>query len=91
METTGRLKVKFDTQKVSDKFQKRDIVVTIDESTPYPQDILFQLAQDKCEIVNNIIVGEVVKVNFNLRGHEWKGPVETKYFNTLDAWNVCKV
>jgi len=90
-EITGRLKVKFDIQKVSDKFQKRDIVVTIDETTQYPQDILFQLNQSKCEDVNNIIVGETVKVSYNLKGREWNGPQGVKYFNTLEAWQICKV
>jgi len=90
-EVTGRLKVKFDIQKVSDKFQKRDIVVTIDETTQYPQHISFQLNQSKCEDVNNIIVGEVVKVSYNLQGREWNGPQGVKYFNTLEAWQICKV
>jgi len=90
-EITGILKVKFDIQKVSDKFQKRDIVVTIDETTQYPQDILFQLNQSRCEDVNNIIVGEKVKVSYNLKGREWNGPQGVKFFNTLEAWQICKV
>ena len=90
-EVQGRLKLKYDTQIVSEKFQKRDIVVTIDETTPYHQDILFQLNQKKCEIINDIIVGEVVKVSYNLKGREWNGPQGIKYFNTIEAWQVCKV
>lgn len=90
-EAQGRLKVKYDTVTVSEKFQKRDIVVTIDETTPYPQDILFQLNQANCEKVNDIIVGDTVKVSYNLKGREWNGPQGIKYFNTIEAWQVCKV
>lgn len=36
MEVTGQLKLKYDIQKVSEKFQKRDFVLSTDLSTPYP-------------------------------------------------------
>jgi hypothetical protein len=38
---TGTIKVIQDTQKISDKFQKREFVVT-DTTSMYPQDIMFQ-------------------------------------------------
>jgi hypothetical protein len=91
MEVTGLLKVKFDTQKVSDKFTKRDFVLTTDASTPYPQQVSFQLTQDKCASIDALNRGEEVKVHFNLRGREWNGPQGVKYFNTLEAWKVEKV
>ena len=60
METTGLLKEVFDTQKVSDKFQKRDFVLTTEASTPYPQNISFQLTQDKCSILDSFQKGEEI-------------------------------
>lgn len=91
MEVTGLLKAKFDTQKVSDKFTKRDFVLTTDVSTPYPQFISFQLTQDKCASIDSINNGDEIKVHFNLRGREWNGPQGVKYFNTLEAWKIEKV
>jgi hypothetical protein len=91
MEVTGLLKVKFDTQKVSDKFTKREFVLTTDASTPYPQQVSFQLTQDKCASIDALNNGEEVKVHFNLRGREWNGPQGVKYFNTLEAWKIEKV
>lgn len=91
METTGILKLKNDTQKVSDKFSKREFVLTTDASTPYPQHVSFQLTQDKCSILDTLKEGEEVKVLFNLRGREWNGPDGVKYFNTLEAWRVERV
>lgn len=91
MEVTGQLKVKFDTQKVSDKFQKREFVLSTDLSTPYPQHVSFQLTQDKCNVLDQFNPGEELKVQFNLRGREWNGPQGIKYFNTLEAWRIERV
>ncbi len=91
MEVTGQLKVKFDTQKVSEKFQKRDFVLATDLSTPYPQFVSFQVTQDKCTMLDSFKEGDEIKVQFNLRGREWNGPQGIKYFNTLEAWRLEKV
>lgn len=88
METTGILKAKSDTEKVSDKFQKREFVLTTEAGTPYPQHVSFQLTQDKCAILDQHAVGAELKVHFNLRGREWSGPQGVKYFNTLEAWKI---
>jgi hypothetical protein len=91
MEVTGQLKVKFDTQKVSEKFQKRDFVLATDLSTPYPQYVSFQVTQDKCSMLDQFNPGDEIKVQFNLRGREWNGPQGIRYFNTLEAWRLEKV
>lgn len=88
MEVIGTLKVKFDTQKVSDRFQKREFVLTTEANTPYPQHVSFQVTQDKCTILDQFNDGEEIKVQFNLRGREWNGPQGVKYFNTLEAWRI---
>ena len=89
-EVTGTLKVKRDTQVVSEKFSKREFVLTTDTSTQYPQYISLQLTQDKCGLLDNFQVGEEMKVSFNLRGREWSGPEGVKYFNSLEAWRLEK-
>ncbi len=90
-EISGTLKVKSDTQVISEKFSKRDFVITIDEETQYPQYISLQLVQDKCSQLDNYNVGDQMKVSFNLRGREWSGPQGIKYFNSLEAWRIEKV
>ena len=90
MEITGKLKVKGNEQKVSEKFKKREFVLT-DNSSQYPQFILFELTQDKCSLLDNYKEGDEIKVLFNLRGREWtnkEGVV--KYFNSLQAWKLEK-
>lgn len=88
MDITGILKVKGVAQQVSEKFKKRDFVLT-DNSSQYPQHISFQLTQDKTNLIDNYAVGAEIKVHFNLRGREWTSPQgEIKYFNTLEAWRI---
>ena len=84
MNIKGKIKHIGETVAVSDKFKKREIVVTLDADTKYPQHVTFQVSQDKCESLNNFIVGYEVSVEFNLKGREWNG----KYFNTLEAWKI---
>lgn len=91
MEIVGTLKTKFDTQRVSDRFQKREFILTTEANTPYPQHLSFQVTQDKCNILDQYNDGEEIKVQFNLRGREWNGPQGVKYFNTLEAWRIEKM
>jgi hypothetical protein len=85
-----RIKTKGETVAVSEKFKKREFVATVEGS--YPQDIQFQLSQDKCSLLDNFQVGEEIEIEYNLRGREWTNPQgEAKYFNTLEVWKIGRV
>lgn len=91
MEVTGKIK-KIDETKTfgNNGFRKREIVITTDEQ--YPQMILIEFVQDKCDLMNSFNVGEEIKVSINLRGREWINPQgEAKYFNSIQGWRVEKV
>jgi hypothetical protein len=85
----GVVKVIRPTQQVSDKFSKREFVVTDGSDDKYPQDIMFELTQDKTSLLDSVMEGQEVEVSFNLRGREWKSPQgDVKYFNTLNAFKI---
>lgn len=85
---SGTLKVKGKEQNVSDKFKKREFVLT-ENSSQYPQHLSFQLTQDRCGLLEPFNEGAEIKVFFNLRGREWTSPQnELKYFNSLEAWKI---
>jgi uncharacterized protein (DUF2132 family) len=90
MEVIGKIKMIDQTKEVgSAGFKKRDVVVTTDEQ--YPQHILVQFVQDKCDLLNSYKVGESVKIDINLRGREWTNPQgEAVYFNTIQGWRISK-
>ncbi len=85
----GKLVVKNDTQQITDTFKKREFVIS-DEGSQYPQEISFQLVQDKCDLIDAYDIGQEIKVNFNIRGRRWENPKtkEVKFFNSLDAWRI---
>ena len=88
MEIIGKVKLINETQTFgSNGFRKRDLVVTTDEQ--YPQMILIEFIQDKCDALNSYKVGQDVKVSINIRGREWINPEgEAKYFNSIQGWRI---
>ena len=87
MEVVGKIKVVNAVQQVSASFKKRELVVTTEEQ--YPQMIMIEFTQDKCDLLNNYNIGESVKVSINLRGREWVNPQgEAKYFNSIQGWRI---
>ena len=88
MEVTGKIKW-IDETKIygNNGFRKREVVITTEEQ--YPQQILIEFIQDKCELLNNYQVDQNVKIGINLRGREWTNPEgETKYFNSIQGWRI---
>tara|TARA_R110002051_G_scaffold234092_2_gene295715 strand:- start:3420 stop:3833 length:414 start_codon:yes stop_codon:yes gene_type:complete len=88
MEVQGKVKMVGETQAIGNNgFRKRELVVTTEEQ--YPQHILVEFIQDKCDLLNSTTVGQSVKVGINLRGREWVNPQgETKYFNAIQGWRI---
>lgn len=90
-ELTGTLKLKKDEQKVSDTFKKREFVLT-DNSSNYPQHILFQLTNDRCSRLDEFNQGDNMKVSFFIRGREWQNKEgQIRYFTSLDAWKIEQI
>ena len=91
-ETTGRIHQQSATQQVTERFRKREFVIELSDNPRYPQYVLFQLTGDRCESLDGFRIGEEVRVEFSLRGREWKNPRgETKYFVSLDVWTLQRI
>lgn len=87
MQVQGRIKLIGLTQDVSSSFRKRELVVTTEDQ--YPQHIMIEFNQDKCDLLNMYQVGQQVVVDINLRGREWQSPQgEIRYFNTIQGWKI---
>ena len=83
MNISGKIKLINETKEYgSNGFRKRELVVTTQEQ--YPQNILVEFVQDRCEILDSFQVGELVKIDINIRGREWTNKDnEVKYFNSM--------
>ena len=90
MEVLGKIKVLGDIKTYGDNgFRKREVVITTQEQ--YPQHLLIEFIQDRCELLDSFNVGESVKISINLRGREWENPEgEIKYFNSIHGWRIEK-
>ena len=89
IEATGKLHTIFDTKQVSERFSKREFVVELADNPKYPQTVLFQLTGDRCSQLDGMNVGDQVRIEFSLRGREWRSPSgDVKYFNSLDVWKI---
>lgn len=91
MNISGKVKLINETKEYgSNGFRKREIVLTTQEQ--YPQNILVEFIQDRTNLLDAFNIGDLVKVDINLRGREWtndKG--EIKYFNSIQGWRIEKV
>ncbi len=91
MNITAKLVEKFDTQPISDSFQKREFVVEFSENPQYPEFLKFELIQNNCTQLDPFNIGDEISVSFNLKGRKWTDPQgNVKYFNSLQAWRLEK-
>ena len=86
-EAEGRLYKKFDTAQVTDSFKKREFVLELEDGA-YTQLIKFQLTQNNCDKLEPFNEGDMMKINFSLRGREYTKEGRTSYFTNLDAWRL---
>lgn len=89
MELTGIIKVINETQTFGEKgFRKREIVLTTKDE--YPQDILIEFVQDKCDLLDSYGIGQEATISINIRGKSWTNPEGVvRYFNSIQGWNIA--
>jgi len=94
-EINGRLAEKYETQKVSDRFQKREFVLEVKSNSAtgyeFVDFIKFQSTQDKCSMLDDFNIDDTIKVSFNLRGRKWEKEGQVSYFTNLEAWRIEKL
>lgn len=87
----GTVKLVGETQQVSDRFSKREIVV-IESSSQYPQHIPIEFAQDKTALLDDYAPGEQVSVTCYVNGREWTSREGvTRHFLSLRGDHIQKV
>jgi hypothetical protein len=89
IEVSGKLHAIYETKQVSERFSKREFVLEMADNPKYPQLVLFQLTGDRCALLDEHRVGDEIRIEFSLRGREWRSPQgDLKYFNSLDVWKL---
>lgn len=91
MQINGEIYKIGDTQKVSDRFSKREFILITEKSTPYPQHVKMEVTQDNCNKLNSYSVGDEVSVDFNIRGRLHNGTNGEACYVTLQVWKISGV
>lgn len=87
MQINGEIYKIGDTQKVSDRFSKREFILMTEKGS-YPQHVKMEVTQDNCNKLNSYSVGDEVSVDFNIRGRLHNGANGEACFVTLQAWKL---
>lgn len=91
LQTTGVLHLIKDEEQITDSFKKREFVLKIEDGN-YEQFIMFQLTQDRVDLIDRYKEGDSVEVHFNLTGKPFTNKEGvTRYFNNLTAWRISKL
>ena len=88
------LKIKGTVYKVSqeeiksEKFKKREVIIEVVKGD-YKEYLSIQFSNAKCDLLNNVLQGDMISVSINLKGRLWTGAdgVE-KSFNTFEGWQI---
>ncbi|MDX9750075.1 MAG: DUF3127 domain-containing protein [Flavobacteriales bacterium] len=85
---TGTIKVLGPTQEISEKFRKREVVIT-EAGGQYPQHIPVEFTQDQCGLLDPYKAGDQVTVSCYVNGREWTGrDGVTKHFLSLKGSRI---
>ena len=77
------------TTQVTESLKKRELIVEYVENPQYPEYLKFEAIQDRCNLLDNVKVGDDVEVFFNLRGRPWTDKAGKKsYFNSMQLWKI---
>lgn len=90
-ELTGKMLEKYNTVSRSETFRTREFVIEkTDEinGKSIVNYIKFQCVQDRTAIVDNVNVGDMVKVYFNIKGSRWEKDGKVNFITNLDAWRL---
>ena len=87
---TGTVKKVGETQRISDRFSKREVVVTSEEER-YPQNVAFEFTNERADLLDGVRESDRVTVHFDISSREWAAPDgSVKYFTSLRAWKLDK-
>lgn len=92
MELKGTLHKKFDVQRITDTFSKREFVLRTADNPSYPQYVKLELWKDKSILLDNAEEGDELMVRFDIKGKEYTNKNgDISYFNSLVAFKIDKL
>ena len=90
-ELIGKLIFKGESMQKTESFKLREFAVEKSEDSngkTFVSYVKFQCVQDKVSILDNVSMGDEIKVYFNIKGNKSERDGKTSYFTNLDAWRI---
>ncbi len=92
MKIQGTIHLVKKTRVISEKFRVRELIVIPADNSKYPQYVPFQVTNSACESLDEYEPGQLVEIEFQLRGREWTSPAgEVRYFGTNQINQMWKI
>jgi hypothetical protein len=91
MEIKGKVVKIYDLKQISDSFKTQSFVVEYIDNPEKPEYVEFlkmEMVQDNCDKLNAVSEGDVVNVEFNLKGRRYEKGGDVNYFNSIQAWKL---
>lgn len=91
MEIIGKLIEKRDQRQASATFVVREFVIEVENQRDprYNDFLLVQMTGDRCSLLDQFQLGEVVVVTCDIRGRKWTAQDGTiRYIMSLNAWRI---
>jgi hypothetical protein len=87
-EIIGKVYFKSEVELIgANKMQKQILVVETDAQ--YPQKLPIEFIKEKCDLLNNLKIGQVVKVSINIRGNEYQDRNQvTRFGLSFQGWKI---
>jgi hypothetical protein len=88
VEIIGKVYFKSEVELIgANKMQKQILVVETDAQ--YPQKLPIEFIKEKCDLLNNLKIGQVVKVSINIRGNEYQDRNQvTRFGLSFQGWKI---
>jgi hypothetical protein len=90
-EIQGKLIAVYNIVQRSETFKTREFVIENSEENNgrvFTSYIKFQCTQDRTSMCDKFMLGDSIKVSFNLRGSKWSKDGKDNYITNLDAWRM---
>lgn len=87
-EIIGKVYFKTEVELIGANQMKKQILV-VETDNQYPQKLPIEFIKEKCDLLNNLQIGQQVKVSVNVRGNEYQDRNQvTRFGLSFQGWKI---
>ena len=87
-EVIGKVYFKSEVELIGANQMAKQVLV-IETDTQYPQKLPIEFIKEKCDLLSNLQIGQVVKVSVNIRGSEYQDRNGiTRFGLSFQGWKI---